>query len=341
MNPSALLASKDLTKESEQERTVEDALLERLLTPALTGDQAVADDLATCAAARHKEVALRLATDSRLLEQLPGELTAVFGSGYWSADPASGRAVLHPLLRRLLLRRLADREADAKASWARVHLWLRWRALRDGHPDTALYYTLALAGTDQDELVALLRRPAAEKAAREEQKPGTQEAPARPVQPREADPLEFELPLEHVARQLADSLKSDATTWLRRVAWITSSPTRLDLGRKPRDQAVMLTGWVDKRAEPIAPVARYVAYCWLGADPLSAPHWGWLLSQMAGELDLISRYSDDGGLSVLRAEAERYRNLADGSWRDIEDFWSKRMESADDREPSQGEVHGN
>jgi len=354
MNPSSLLASKDLAKDAEHERTVEDALLDRLLTPALAGDQAASEDLATCAAARHKEVALRLATDSRLLEQLPGELTSVFSSGYWSADPASGQAVLHPLLRRLLLRRLADREADAKASWARVHLWLRRRALRDGHSDTALYHTLALAGTDQDELAALLRRAAMERAAREDraghpadaasEKSGSHERPAAPVRavlPRETDPLEFELPLEHVARQLADSLKSDATTWLRRVAWITSAPTRLDLGRKPRDQTVMLTGWVDKREEPIAPVARYVAYCWLGADPLSAPHWGWLLSQMAGELDLISRYSDDGGLSVLRAEAERYRNLAEGSWRDIEDFWMKRMESADDREPSQGEVHGN
>jgi hypothetical protein len=62
---------------------------------------------------------------------------------------------------------------------------------------------------------------------------------------------------------------------------------------------------------------------------------------MAGELDLISRYSDDAGLSVLRAEAEHYRNLADGSWRDIEDFWVKRMDSADDMEPSQGELRGN
>jgi hypothetical protein len=345
MNPSALLASKDLTKDVEHERTVEVALLDRLLMPSLTGDQAAADDLTTCAAARHKEVALRLATDSQLLEQLPGELTSVFSSGYWSVDPASGRAVLHPLLRRLLLRRLADREADAKASWARAHLWLRRRALRDGYPDTALYHTLALAGTDQDELAALLRRAVVENRAGHPadaagEKLGTGERPDA-VLPREADPLQFELPLEHVARQLADSLKSDATTWLRRVAWICSSPTRLDLARKPRDQTVMLTGWVDKREEPLAPVARYVAYCWLGADPLSAPHWGWLLSQMAGELDLISRYSDDGGLSVLRAEAERYRNLADGSWRDIEDFWIKRMESADDREPSQGEVHGN
>lgn len=364
MNPSALLASKDLTKggpwpeaqanPADHERTVEVALLDRLLMPALAGDQTAAEDLATCAAARHKEVALRLATDSRLLEQLPGELTSVFSSGYWTADPASGRAVLHPLLRRLLLRQLADRKADVKASWARVHLWLRWRALRDGHPDTALYHTLALAGTDQDELAALLRRSVIERAAREDraghpadasgEKSGVHERPDAPVRaalPREADPLEFELPLEHVARQLADSLKSDATTWLRRVAWITSAPTRLDLARKPRDQTVMLTGWVDKRDEPLAPVARYVVYCWLGADPLSAPHWGWLLSQMAGELDLISRYSDDGGLSVLRAEAERYRNLADGSWRDIEDFWMKRLGSADDREPSQGEVHGN
>jgi hypothetical protein len=353
VTPSALLASKDLTGNAEHERTVEDVLLDGLLVPSPIGDQVASDDLATCAAARHKEIALRLATDSSLLEQLPGEATAVFGSQYWLVDPASGRAVLHPLLRRLLLRRLADREAGARASWARVHLWLRLRALRDGHVDTVLYHTLALAGTNPDELTELLTRAAAEKAAREHrasqpanaagetaaarEKPG---GPWKPGQPWEGDPLEFEKPLEHVARQLAGCLTGDATTWLRRVADITSSPTRLDLARRPRDLAVMLTGWVDKREEPLAPVARYVIYCWLGADPLSAPHWSWLLSQMAGELDLISRYSDDGGLSVLRGEAERCRNLADGGWRDIEDFWVKRMESADDTEPSQGELHG-
>jgi hypothetical protein len=405
VNPSALLASKDLTEVAEHERTVEDALLDGLLVPSPIGDQAPAEDLTTCAAARHKEVALRLATDSHLLEQLPGEVTSIFGAEYWPVDPASGRAALHPLLRRLLLRRLADRKADATASWARVHLWLRLRALRDGQADAALYHTLALAGTDQDELAELLVRPAAEQAAAGQaaagqaaagqaaagqaaagqaaagqtavaepeqktahedraghpadpvgEKAGAHERPAayeRPAArekpagrgksaaPREADPLEFEKPLEHVARQLAGCLRSDAATWLRRVAGITSSPTRLDLARKPRDQAVMLTEWVDKREEPLAPVARYVVYSWLGADPLSAPHWSWLLSQMAGELDLISRYSDDGGLSVLRAEAERYRNLADGSWRDIEDFWLKRTESADDMEASQGEFRGN
>lgn len=255
-------------------------------------------------------------------------------------------------MRRLLLRRLAERKADATASWARVHLWLRQRALRDGQADTALYHTLALAGTYQEELAELLARAGAEEA---EEKAAHENRAGRPADfasekagahekqgvPGKADPLEFEKPLEHVARQLASCLKSDASTWLRRVARITSSPTRLDLAQKPRDQAVMLTEWVDKREEPLAPVARYVVYCWLGADPLSAPHWSWLLSQMAGELDLISRYSDDGGLSVLRAEAERYRNLADGSWRDIEDFWVKRMDSAGDMEPSLGEIHGN
>jgi len=346
VNPSALLASRDLAETAEHERTVEDALLDGLLVHSPIGDQAPADDLATCAAARHKEVALRLATDSSLLEQLPSEVMSIFGSEYWPVDPASGRAVLHPLLRRLLLRRLGDRKADAMASWARVHLWLRERALRDGQADTALYHTLALAGTYQDELADLLARAVAEQTAAKaaSEKPGAHEkqgAPAKAPPPRKADPLESEKPLEHVARQLAGCLKSDATTWLRRVAGITSAPTRLDLARKPRDQAVMLTEWVDKREEPLAPVARYVVYCWLGADPLSAPHWSWLLSQMAGELDLISRYSDDGGLSVLRAEAERYRNLADGSWRDIEDFWVRRLESADDMEPSQGEAHGN
>lgn len=346
VSPSALLASKDMTKPAEHDGIVEDALLDGLLVPALIEDRAPTNDLATCAAARHKEVALRLATDSSLLEQLPSEAMSIFGSEYWPVDPLSGRATMHPLLRRLLLRQLADRKADAVASWARVHLWLRQRALRDGHVDTALYHTLALAGTYQDELLELA---AVDEKDSEGDLPESSDLPdvsaqAGPAPQWGTDPLEFEKPLEHVARQLATCLKSGATAWLGRVTGITSAPTRLDLARHPRDQAVMLTEWVDKRQEPLAPVARYVVYCWLGADPLSAPHWSWLLTQMAGELDLISRYSDDEGLSVLRAEADRYRNLADGSWRDIEDFWVRRTDSGDVSPAQgrlQGEVHGN
>jgi hypothetical protein len=346
----ALLAAKHPAL-ADRERTVQDTLLDGLLPPKPEEDQVPEYDLATCCAARHKEAAQWLDVSSGLLEQQPGEVKAIFSPELWLTDPAGGHAALHPLLRRLLLRRLADRPADAKASWARVHLWLRAGALRAGHADAALYHALALTGTRPEDLDHLLPEVTAqEKAAHEERASRAHEAwgemraarnaEARP--PRAADPLEHEEPLEHVARQLASWLeRDDAATWLRRVASITAAPNRLDLARRPRDQVVTLTQWVGRHEEPIAPVARYLAYCWLGADPLSAPSWRWLLGEMASELDRIAPYSGDGGLSDLRDEAERYRYLAEGSWRDIGDFWMDRATATDDTKPSQGTADGN
>lgn len=315
---------------TEPGRTVQLALLDCLLAPPPGGDDAPADDLATCAAARQMAAALRLAADSGLAEQLPGEVTAIFAPEFWPGDPAGGATVLHPLLRRLLLQRLAARTAGDKASWARVHLWLRGRALEDGHAVTALYHALALAGTEPDEL-------AAEMALCADSSPPAQAGP-----PPEADPLEHEQPLEHVARQLACYLKSDgAARWLRRVASVAAAPARIDPARRTRDEVRKLTQWVGRHEEPTAPIARYVAYCWLGADPLRAPSWSWLLGEMACELDRIAPYSDDEGLSVLRAEARRYRYLADGDWQDIEDFWVSRQESADEANEAKGAAGGN
>ena len=305
VNLPGLLAAQDLEAVGEHERTVEEALLHDLLANALTGDQAPANDLATCAAARHREAALRLATDSGLLEESAGEVGTIFAGEFWPADPAGGHTLLHPPLRRLLTRQLAARPAEAKVSWARAHLWLRRRALEDGQEDAALYHTLALAGTEPEELARLLA-----------------EVPAAP------DPLESEEPLEHVASRLARCLETDdAAAWLDRVTKITAAPARLDPAPRPRDQVGALTEWVDSRRDPAAPAARYVAYCWLGPDPLRAPYWRWLLRQMASELDRMAPYSDDKGLTILRAKAEYHRYLADGSWEDIEEFWMKRETS--------------
>jgi hypothetical protein len=54
-------------------------------------DSALAEDLATCAAARHRDAALRMAIDSRLMEQLPGEETAIFAAEFWSEDTQAAR----------------------------------------------------------------------------------------------------------------------------------------------------------------------------------------------------------------------------------------------------------
>jgi energy-coupling factor transporter ATP-binding protein EcfA2 len=291
-------------------RTVEQVLLDRMLARLGTRDEAPAGDLATCAAARHREAALRLATDCELMEALPREETAIFAAEFWQPDPSGGPSVLHPMLRSLLLRRLAERGPGARASWARVHLWLRDRAAQEGQQDVALYHTLALASTPSGELTELLRQAGAEEGS---------------------TPLAHAEPLEYVARQLAESLGSSrARTWLRRVARVTAAPRRLGAVRTPRPVINELTAWAGLRELPIAPVARYVACSWLGADPLSAPHWRWLLNMMAGELGQIAPYGDDEGLSVLRGEAERYRDCAGGGWQEVLDFWVPRARPARD-----------
>jgi hypothetical protein len=140
---------------------------------------------------------------------------------------------------------------------------------------------------------------------------------------------------EDVARLLATLIRvPDAEAWLRLVATVTVAPSRLDHGQPPRRQVRELTEWADQRdqqhqhEQPIAPVARYVACSWMWADPLAAPHWRWLLDEMASELDQIARYSAGDGLTVLRDEARLLRDVARRSWRDIEEFWGVRIRLA-------------
>jgi hypothetical protein len=273
------------------QRTVEEAILARQLLSLPADDPAFAQDLVTCAAARHREAALRLATDSGLVEQPPGNDLTIFSPEFWTTSPG-GPAVLRPLLRRLLLRQLAAR-GD---SWTRAHLWLRDRALTDGNEDAELFHTLSLTGTPQsllDELAGGIS------------------------------------PLEHVVRRLTARLEApDARAWLSFVAGVTAAPSRLTRPRELRAQVRELTAWAGQRELPVAPVARFVVCRWLGGDPLSAPRWRWLLDEMSAELDRLAPFTDDEGLTVLRDEAQRYRDIADGSWRDIEDFWMARQGSS-------------
>jgi hypothetical protein len=281
-----LLGAPEPGMPEESRRTVEEAIVARQLLSLPSDDPAFAEDLATCAAARHREAALRLATDSGLVEQLPGNDMRIFSHEFWIDSPA-GPAVMPPLLRRLLLRRLASRVGP----WAEVHLWLRDRAVRDKNQAAELFHTLSLTGTPQN--------------------------------------LSAELaggisPLEQVVEQLAKRLESDARAWLSLVADVTTAPRLLIRPQELRKQVSELTDWARRRDPRIAAVTRLVVCRWLGGDALSAPRWEWLLGEMAGELERLSTFSDDEGLSVLREEAQRYRAIAGGIWRDKEDFWMLR-----------------
>lgn len=112
-----------------------DVLLKRLLPDAQPDE---IEDLTTLSAARDRDDAIRLARRANLVSDAR-HLT--LRRDLWVADNAGGQ-----LLRRLLLRRLADRDPDHRASWAIVHDALR-RYCRDTRPsDTAgeLYHALAV-----------------------------------------------------------------------------------------------------------------------------------------------------------------------------------------------------
>jgi hypothetical protein len=266
-----------------------------ILSELIASAPKVLEDLTTCAAARDKVAAERMAVaaDCDLMEHLLREEPAIFSSELWSAD--GGPAVLQPLLRRLLLRRLAERAPNETASWANVHEWLGGKRSSTGTGGAAGDRTPA-RNEGVSEVVRLYHALAVGE-------------------------------VERVARVLAGRLATtDAEEWLRLLALVTAAPNRLDHAQEPDKQVQALTAWVDKREHPVAPVARLVAYSWLGADPLSAPHWRWLLRQMAIELDLIAPDCADPGLALLREKAQRCRDIADPDtgWSEVEDFWMTR-----------------
>lgn len=99
------------------------------------------EDLVTLSAAASRVHGMRLATHSDLLGRVttaaPDDLT----TGLWT----SGRLGPPTLLRRLLLRRLAERPDTHAARWSRVHAWLAADSgQRAGSIDADLYYKVAM-----------------------------------------------------------------------------------------------------------------------------------------------------------------------------------------------------
>ena len=123
---------------------VAECMLDGLL--AGLSSEAVAN-LVTCSAARNREAALRLGAESSLFEGGRGTDAEVFDGSLWEND-GSG-LVLRPVLRRLLLHRLAARPADDKANWAAVHGCLRTLAQAAGDESAVLYHALALGEIEQ------------------------------------------------------------------------------------------------------------------------------------------------------------------------------------------------
>jgi hypothetical protein len=250
-------------------RTVEERLLSRL-TEGLPAD--AVEDLATCAAARHEEAALRLAADSELLTGMRGAESLIFAADLWrtaapgqATAPSQPEAQLHPVLRRLLLRRLAARDPGSAAppDWTRAFGWLRASSQKAGDETGELYHALALGE------------------------------------------------VEHVARWFSQALEHrDAAEWLHLLKAVTRAPNRLDHRQPPGTHVAALTRWADPRDLPLALIGRLVAARWICADPLSASHRPSLRRELAADLFQIATYSKDG-LTVLRDRADSYRDETD------------------------------
>lgn len=115
---------------------------QRILNMFLQGlPEKVIGDLVTCSAARDLEQGLILSAHSELLRASHGETTLVFAPELWPST--TGNAAMPPILRRLLLRKLAVRDSD-QATWFEVHDWLRHSRMEVGDETGSLYHALAL-----------------------------------------------------------------------------------------------------------------------------------------------------------------------------------------------------
>jgi hypothetical protein len=124
---------------------------DRLLHDMLAGaSRQTVKDLVTCSAARNKEAALRLSSESELLAKAWDEHAKVFSARFWDESrPAAGQT-LYPVLRRLLLRRLSMRDAHAENNdWVSAHAWLRKISFEADDETGVLYHMLALGEVEQ------------------------------------------------------------------------------------------------------------------------------------------------------------------------------------------------
>lgn len=119
------------------ERLTNGARLLRQLTSGLS--QGALKDLMTCAPARHIDDASALALDSDLLTGSATAQREIFAPELWVKD-AAGSTVMLPVLRRLLLLRLAASPED----WSATFDWLKSASVTDGAESGELYYALAL-----------------------------------------------------------------------------------------------------------------------------------------------------------------------------------------------------
>lgn len=104
-------------------------------------------DLITCAAARTQDEAELLARSGLLTTAVPDRV-AVLSRAYWSPRDPDGKLVMHPLLRRLLLQKLAARDREGPRGWATVFGWLAANVSRADDDSGWLHHALALGDVE-------------------------------------------------------------------------------------------------------------------------------------------------------------------------------------------------
>lgn len=135
-----LLEFRDVDRWGEQAGSVEQRMLRPLLAE-LPDD--VVEDLVTCSASRDLDDATRLEAYSTLLPAARIDDPECSPALWVRTEDGTTREML-PVLRRLLLRRLAAREEGETASWSAVHGWFRHRCAQSGDESGELHHALAL-----------------------------------------------------------------------------------------------------------------------------------------------------------------------------------------------------
>jgi hypothetical protein len=196
--------------------TVSDFLLGRMLGDI---DDELRRSLVTLSAAR------TIAEGLRLVATLPGSMAAVDLSPVraWIGPDAESRRTLHPLLRRLLLARLAG-EPEGGYPWTAAHRALREQCARDGDRSGAMYHCLALG--EVPGVVADLRRALESAGSDSRVRRWLARFTAATAAPRR--PGREESPRAAVARHLKIGNESDLVsvtlTELTVACWIGSDP---------------------------------------------------------------------------------------------------------------------
>jgi hypothetical protein len=253
--------------------------------------QSTIDDLITCSAVRGMEHIAPLVAHGELLrgddsmeitrpELWVGVDTAGAlerggegGPGGGTGAGMAGGVVMHPVLRRLLLVRLAERGAQEPASWSAVHGWLRQHAAQAGDEAGELHHALALG-----DLPTVTKRLESALTAMD---------------------VEDWLRL---LRAVVAAPRQHPTSPAARAAARAGAPVD--------DVGPLTSGWVMPASRPAGPLARLVAALWIEADPLIGSEREQLHISIRNAFRDIAPFSPNG-LAVLHSEAERHDALAE------------------------------